>query len=190
MSPRCGTSTSPPTTARTSTSSGKHRPAVRSKAPQTTARRSPAKAEMTSQDRVERRNRNRSGRVSGTSSYCESFLHHHPLVYAYTRGMHSDAERAPHMRADCSSHSWHTSLLGRTTTTRHMAPRAPTSSRTYFGSLPAFTLFFSKLANHMPKQRHRDFWREVPYMLRDLVSHICSAVRPRHSSSRSGYIAV
>ncbi|TBU61600.1 autophagy-related protein 27 [Dichomitus squalens] len=37
---------------------------------------------------------------------------------------------------------------------------------------------------------HRDFWREVPYMLRDLVSHICSAVRPRHSASRGGYIAV
>ncbi|KAI1795745.1 autophagy-related protein 27 [Ganoderma leucocontextum] len=37
---------------------------------------------------------------------------------------------------------------------------------------------------------HRDFWREVPYMIRDLVSHICSAVRPRHSASRGGYIAV
>ncbi|EPQ57219.1 hypothetical protein GLOTRDRAFT_104803 [Gloeophyllum trabeum ATCC 11539] len=36
---------------------------------------------------------------------------------------------------------------------------------------------------------HRDFWREVPYMLRDVVSHLCSAVRPRHSS-RGGYIAV
>ncbi|OBZ70582.1 Autophagy-related protein 27 [Grifola frondosa] len=37
---------------------------------------------------------------------------------------------------------------------------------------------------------HRDFWREVPYMLRDVVSHLCSAVRPRRSSSRGGYIAV
>ncbi|RPD54754.1 hypothetical protein L226DRAFT_534876 [Lentinus tigrinus ALCF2SS1-7] len=37
---------------------------------------------------------------------------------------------------------------------------------------------------------HRDFWREVPYMLRDLFSHICSAVRPRQSASRGGYIAV
>jgi len=36
---------------------------------------------------------------------------------------------------------------------------------------------------------HRDFWREVPYMLRDVVSHLCSAVRPKHSS-RGGYIAV
>ncbi|KAH9916931.1 autophagy-related protein 27, partial [Amylocystis lapponica] len=37
---------------------------------------------------------------------------------------------------------------------------------------------------------HRDFWREVPYMLRDVVSHLCSAVRPRQSASRGGYIAV
>jgi len=33
---------------------------------------------------------------------------------------------------------------------------------------------------------HRDFWRDVPYILRDIVSHLCSAIRP----SRSGYIAV
>ncbi|KAH9942502.1 autophagy-related protein 27 [Epithele typhae] len=37
---------------------------------------------------------------------------------------------------------------------------------------------------------HRDFWREVPYMLRDLVAHLCSAVRPRHSANRGGYMAV
>ncbi|KAH7914113.1 autophagy-related protein 27 [Hygrophoropsis aurantiaca] len=36
---------------------------------------------------------------------------------------------------------------------------------------------------------HRDFWREVPYMLRDVASHLCSTVRPRRSS-RGGYIAV
>ncbi|KAI0074634.1 putative autophagy protein Atg27 [Panus rudis PR-1116 ss-1] len=36
---------------------------------------------------------------------------------------------------------------------------------------------------------HRDFWREVPYMLRDVVSHLCSSFRPG-SSSRGGYIAV
>ncbi|OAX39977.1 hypothetical protein K503DRAFT_34465 [Rhizopogon vinicolor AM-OR11-026] len=36
---------------------------------------------------------------------------------------------------------------------------------------------------------HRDFWREVPYMLQDVVSHLCSSVRPRRSS-RGGYIAV
>lgn len=33
---------------------------------------------------------------------------------------------------------------------------------------------------------HRDFWRDVPYVIRDIVSHLCSAVRP----TRSGYIAV
>ncbi|KAA1473939.1 hypothetical protein DENSPDRAFT_803280 [Dentipellis sp. KUC8613] len=37
---------------------------------------------------------------------------------------------------------------------------------------------------------HRDFWREVPYMARDVVSHLCSSFRPRHTSSRGGYIAV
>ncbi|CAL1707204.1 unnamed protein product [Somion occarium] len=37
---------------------------------------------------------------------------------------------------------------------------------------------------------HRDFWREVPYMLRDVVSHLCSAVRPRRTANRGGYIAV
>ncbi|KAK2463259.1 hypothetical protein APHAL10511_004914 [Amanita phalloides] len=36
---------------------------------------------------------------------------------------------------------------------------------------------------------HRDFWQEVPYMLRDVVSHLCSDVGARRSS-RSGYIAV
>lgn len=36
---------------------------------------------------------------------------------------------------------------------------------------------------------HRDFWREVPYMLQDVVNHLCSSVRPRRSS-RGGYIAM
>ncbi|EIW83078.1 hypothetical protein CONPUDRAFT_136231 [Coniophora puteana RWD-64-598 SS2] len=36
---------------------------------------------------------------------------------------------------------------------------------------------------------HRTFWREVPYMLQDVVSHLCSSVRPRRMSNR-GYIAV
>jgi hypothetical protein len=36
---------------------------------------------------------------------------------------------------------------------------------------------------------HRDFWQEVPYMLRDVVSHLCSNVGARRAS-RSGYIAV
>jgi len=33
---------------------------------------------------------------------------------------------------------------------------------------------------------HRDFWMDVPYLLRDVVAHLCSAIRP----NRSGYIAV
>ncbi|KAJ7770223.1 autophagy-related protein 27 [Mycena maculata] len=36
---------------------------------------------------------------------------------------------------------------------------------------------------------HRDFWMEVPYMLKDVLSHLCSTVRPRRPSNR-GYIAV
>ncbi|KIM69761.1 hypothetical protein SCLCIDRAFT_102673 [Scleroderma citrinum Foug A] len=36
---------------------------------------------------------------------------------------------------------------------------------------------------------HRDFWREVPYMLQDVLNHLCSNIRPRRSS-RGGYIAV
>lgn len=34
---------------------------------------------------------------------------------------------------------------------------------------------------------HKDFWRELPYLLRDLASHLCSAFQPR---SRGGYVAV
>jgi hypothetical protein len=37
---------------------------------------------------------------------------------------------------------------------------------------------------------HRDFWQEVPYMARDVISHLCSSVRPRRSSARGGYLAV
>ncbi|KAF8873137.1 autophagy-related protein 27 [Mucidula mucida] len=37
---------------------------------------------------------------------------------------------------------------------------------------------------------HRDFWQEVPYMLSDVVSHLCSSVRPRRAPSRGGYISV
>jgi len=37
---------------------------------------------------------------------------------------------------------------------------------------------------------HRDFWREVPYMLQDVLSHLCSSVRPRATSSRGGYVSV
>lgn len=37
--------------------------------------------------------------------------------------------------------------------------------------------------------RHRDFWQEVPYMLKDVISHLCTSVHPRRSS-RGGYVAV
>ncbi|GJE92282.1 autophagy-related protein 27 domain-containing protein [Phanerochaete sordida] len=58
----------------------------------------------------------------------------------------------------------------------------------YFG-LGAYYNYSTYGASGMDLIPHRDFWREVPYMLRDVVSHLCSAVRPR-SSSRGGYIAV
>lgn len=37
--------------------------------------------------------------------------------------------------------------------------------------------------------RHRDFWQEMPYMLKDVISHLCSSTHPRRSS-RGGYVAV
>ncbi|KZT10686.1 uncharacterized protein LAESUDRAFT_721047 [Laetiporus sulphureus 93-53] len=59
----------------------------------------------------------------------------------------------------------------------------------YFG-LGAYYNYTTYGASGMDLIPHRDFWREVPYMLRDVVSHLCSAVRPRQSASRGGYIAV
>ncbi|KIK67390.1 hypothetical protein GYMLUDRAFT_156754 [Collybiopsis luxurians FD-317 M1] len=59
----------------------------------------------------------------------------------------------------------------------------------YFG-LGAYHNYTTYGATGMDLIPHRDFWQEVPYMLRDVVSHLCSSVRPRRSSSRSGYIAV
>ncbi|KZS98695.1 hypothetical protein SISNIDRAFT_448992 [Sistotremastrum niveocremeum HHB9708] len=38
---------------------------------------------------------------------------------------------------------------------------------------------------------HRDFWRDVPFLIRDVVSHLCTTLRPRGSGSgRGGYVAV
>ncbi|KAF8514148.1 autophagy-related protein 27 [Gautieria morchelliformis] len=38
---------------------------------------------------------------------------------------------------------------------------------------------------------HRDFWRDVPYLLRDFTDHLCSTLRPgRQGGSRRGYMAV
>ncbi|KAI0682488.1 autophagy-related protein 27 [Cytidiella melzeri] len=59
----------------------------------------------------------------------------------------------------------------------------------YFG-LGAYYNYSTYGATGMDLIPHRDFWREVPYMLQDVVSHLCSAVRPRQTSSRGGYLAV
>ncbi|KAJ7218047.1 autophagy-related protein 27 [Mycena pura] len=60
---------------------------------------------------------------------------------------------------------------------------------TYMG-LGAYYNYSTYGARGMDLIPHRDFWMEVPYMLRDVVSHLCSVVRPRRSSHRGGYIAV
>ncbi|GBE81152.1 autophagy-related protein 27 [Sparassis latifolia] len=59
----------------------------------------------------------------------------------------------------------------------------------YF-TLGAYYNYSTYGATGMDLIPHRDFWREVPYMLRDVVSHLCSSVRSRQSASRGGYIAV
>ena len=50
--------------------------------------------------------------------------------------------------------------------------------------LTIFSVTFPLCSRCLP--RHRDFWKEVPYMLSDVVSHMCSNIRPRRASSR-GY---
>ncbi|CCM05364.1 uncharacterized protein FIBRA_07579 [Fibroporia radiculosa] len=59
----------------------------------------------------------------------------------------------------------------------------------YFG-LGAYYNYSTYGASGMDLIPHRDFWREVPYMLSDVIAHLCSAVRPRQSAGRGGYIAV
>ncbi|KAF5370892.1 hypothetical protein D9758_002033 [Tetrapyrgos nigripes] len=59
----------------------------------------------------------------------------------------------------------------------------------YFG-LGAYYNYTTYGASGLDLIPHRDFWKEVPYLLRDVVSHLCSVVRPRRTSSRGGYIAV
>jgi len=63
------------------------------------------------------------------------------------------------------------------------------SFATYMG-FGAYYNYSTYGARGMDLIPHRDFWMEVPYMLRDVVSHLCSVVRPRRSSHRGGYIAV
>ncbi|KAG1766980.1 autophagy-related protein 27-domain-containing protein [Suillus occidentalis] len=58
----------------------------------------------------------------------------------------------------------------------------------YFG-LGAYYNYSTYGARGVDLIPHRDFWREVPYMLQDVVSHLCSTVRPQRSN-RGGYIAV
>ncbi|KAJ3567175.1 hypothetical protein NP233_g6544 [Leucocoprinus birnbaumii] len=58
----------------------------------------------------------------------------------------------------------------------------------YFG-LGAYYNYSTYGARGIDLIPHRDFWQEVPYMLKDVVSHLCSSVQPRRSS-RGGYVAV
>ncbi|KAL1677270.1 autophagy-related protein 27 [Schizophyllum commune] len=58
----------------------------------------------------------------------------------------------------------------------------------YFG-LGAYYNYTTYGATGMDLIPHRDFWREVPNMFRDVVAHLCSSVRPRYTN-RGGYIAV
>ncbi|KXN92439.1 Autophagy-related protein 27 [Leucoagaricus sp. SymC.cos] len=58
----------------------------------------------------------------------------------------------------------------------------------YFG-LGAYYNYSTYGARGIDLIPHRDFWQEVPYMLKDVISHLCSSVHPRRSS-RGGYVAV
>jgi len=58
----------------------------------------------------------------------------------------------------------------------------------YFG-LGAYYNYTTYGARGMDLIPHRDFWQEVPYMLRDVMSHLCSSAHPRRPS-RGGYVAV
>ncbi|KAJ7084409.1 autophagy-related protein 27 [Mycena belliarum] len=60
---------------------------------------------------------------------------------------------------------------------------------TYMG-LGAYFNYTTYGASGLDLIPHRDFWMEVPYMMRDVLSHLCSTVRPRRSSNRGGYVAV
>ncbi|KAK7472798.1 type II membrane protein [Stygiomarasmius scandens] len=59
----------------------------------------------------------------------------------------------------------------------------------YFG-IGAYYNYTTYGASGMDLIPHRDFWKEVPYLLSDVVSHLCSTFRSRRTSSRGGYIAV
>ncbi|KAF9528460.1 autophagy-related protein 27 [Crepidotus variabilis] len=59
---------------------------------------------------------------------------------------------------------------------------------TYFG-LGAYYKYSTYGASGLDLIPHRDFWKEVPYMLSDVFSHLCASSRPRRAA-RSGYISV
>lgn len=86
--------------------------------------------------------------------------------------------------AGCSLRFWLTLDSGHTITIPHTVLQALILYREF----RANSLFVQVLINILPS--HRDFWKEVPYMLKDVVSHLCSNVRPRRTATRGGYIAV
>jgi len=55
-----------------------------------------------------------------------------------------------------------------------------------FGAYYNYSTYGARGTDLIP---HRDFWKEVPYMLSDVISHLCSTVRPRRAATH-GYIAV
>ncbi|KZT58913.1 hypothetical protein CALCODRAFT_431824 [Calocera cornea HHB12733] len=57
----------------------------------------------------------------------------------------------------------------------------------YFG-LGAYYNYTQYGASGWDLLPHRDFWRDVPYLVRDITSHLCSAIRP--GGSRGGYTSV
>jgi len=59
----------------------------------------------------------------------------------------------------------------------------------YFG-LGAYYNYTTYGASGVDLIPHRDFWQEVPYMMRDVVSHLCSSVRSKRPSQRGGYMSV
>ncbi|TFK21963.1 hypothetical protein FA15DRAFT_672003 [Coprinopsis marcescibilis] len=60
----------------------------------------------------------------------------------------------------------------------------------YFG-IGAYHNYSTYGARGMDLIPHRDFWQEVPYMISDVVSHLCSSSKPRSARpSRSGYVQV
>lgn len=122
-------------------------------------------------ERVVKQNHRKWARALDGSSYCRSTL--------------SDTESYLPERISQTSHRIHWILrIGSILQLFHVwCHRCRPYTVSFSDSLPG-----SMLTARLP--RHRDFWREVPYMFQDVISHLCSTVRPRQSSSRGGYISV